>query len=138
VLRNWLACGAPVVAETKVPSWAMPPSDAGVAGADWGELYATVIKPSCAIAGCHSVTSAANGGLALADECAAHAALLEASSCGEPRVEPGNGDSLLLNKLESDRPRCGTLRMPPGQPLSAEVIASFRAWIEAGATADCD
>jgi hypothetical protein len=140
VLRNWLASGAPVVAATSIPAWAQAPSDedAGAGGelSDWSEIYAGVIEPSCALAGCHNAQSAA-GGLAMGDACSAYEHLLAAGSCGKPRLTPGDGDSLLLDKLESDKPSCGMLRMPPAPfpPLTPALLSSIRAWIVAGAPA---
>lgn len=136
-LRNWLACGAPIVAATKVPSWAQAPAtgsgkDGGTASG-FDAIFTSILQPSCAIAGCHNASAAA-GGLKLGDACASYAELLKAGACGMPRVRPGDGASLLLNKLESRTPVCGG-GMPPKGSLAADKIASVRAWVEAGAEA---
>jgi hypothetical protein len=137
VLRNWLACGAPVVTETHTPGWTHPRGDGGTGLTDWGDIYAEVIGPSCALAGCHNDASAA-GGLKMGNMCEAYEQLLASGTCGA-RVTPGDGDgSVLLDKLESSDPACGDLGMPPGAPLDPQVVADIRAWIESGALAACD
>lgn len=135
VLRNWLACGAPVVGDTVVPSWTRAPvlSDAG-ALSDWSALFTQIIAPRCATAGCHNTQTKA-GGLALAEECAAYTALLEKDACGKPRLVPSNADSSLLDKLESSKPACGG-PMPPAGSLDAPELNAIRAWVEAGAPAE--
>jgi hypothetical protein len=138
IFRNWLACGAPVVTETRVPAGVQPLQhdfDAGGGTPTWSLIYRDIMQPRCATAGCHNAQSAA-GGLALAQECAAYAALFEAGSCGELLVRSGDADgSLLVDKLESEAPRCGT-PMPPAGPLPEAMKVAVRAWIEAGAEAD--
>ena len=132
-LRNWLACNAPVVGQTKVPIWARPPIHAGDGGAmDWAEVYAQILRPNCAIAPCHNDFGA--GGLAMRDECGAYEALLEAGDCGVVRLEPGDASSLLLDKLESSEPAC-KMPMPPTGPLRPSDLAVVRAWVEGGAPA---
>ena len=52
------------------------------------------------------------------------------------RVAPSDpNNSLLVQKLESATPACGT-RMPPGGMLSAPQLAQIRAWIANGAKND--
>jgi hypothetical protein len=134
-LRNWLACGAPVVARTQVPTWALPPSDDDAGGAgpsDWHQVYASIIKPTCAVSGCHDAS--ASGGLSMTDECGAYTHLLETGACGRKRVVPGDGSSLLLTKLESRMPSCGG-GMPVAGALPMAATAQVRAWVEAGAHA---
>lgn len=132
ILRNWLACGAPVVTATQAPSWALPSVDGGTA-TDWPTLYTEVIRPACATAGCHNQAGA--GGLVMLDACSARDHLLDSGACGTPRVMPGDGDSLLLDKLESSMPSCGG-RMPPSAPMSSAAREAIRAWVEAGALAE--
>lgn len=138
IFRNWLACGAPVVTETRVPAGVQPPQDdfdAGGGTPTWKLIHREIMQPRCATAGCHNALSAA-GGLALEQECDAYAALFEAGSCAEVLVRPSNADgSLLVDKLESAAPRCGTT-MPPAGPLPAAMRVAVRAWIEAGAEAE--
>ena len=139
-LRNWLAAGAPVVTQTTVPIWARPPAsgDGGSQLNDWEQIYAEAIAPSCALAGCHDARGKA-GGLSLATACDAYHQLRTQGSCGQPRVVPGDDGSLLLDKLRSDDPACGSLRMPPPPlpPLSGEQIDAIEMWVELGAHANC-
>lgn len=147
-LRNWLACGAPVVNDTRIPDWAVGPGggddedggslfgDGGsLAPTAWGTIYTTVFQSSCAIAGCHN--EAAAGGLVMTDACTAYDNLLKAGSCGKPRLVPGDEKSVLLDKLGSDDPSCGDLRMPPPPlaPLPNETLRAIRDWVKNGAEA---
>jgi hypothetical protein len=140
-LRNWLACGAPTVTETSVPSWARPAQspfgDGGVAPS-WTAIYQSILKPRCALSGCHNATGAA-GGLALGDECQAYGAMFASGTCRQPYVNRDDVDaSLLLDKLESEAPGCGG-PMPPasaGGRLPDAMTMAIRAWIEAGAEAE--
>jgi len=137
VVRNWLACGAPVVNETSVPAWAVPPSDGG--GTSWTELHANVIVPRCAFSGCHDAGGASlSGDLDLSSACGARAALLKSGPCGEPRVVPGDGDSLLVDKIANAEPRCEQPMPPPKGGLTMLEIETIRAWVKDGAKApDC-
>jgi hypothetical protein len=133
-LRNWLACGAPVVADTEIPLWAR------TGGADlstWRNIYREVLAPNCATGGCHDDTSRA-GNLSLADECKSHAALLQVSACDRrPRLVPGDGQSYLVQKLRGTQPaNCGD-EMPPGSSLSPAHLAAIETWIVQGAVSDC-
>jgi hypothetical protein len=138
ILRNWLACGAPVVVDTRVPRGVQPGSstfDAGDGTPTWSAIFQGILLPTCATQGCHSGASAA-GGLALEDACDAYAALFQPGACDEAPVLAGSADSsLLIDKLESDQPRCGT-PMPPTGPLPEGMKAAVRAWIEGGAQAE--
>jgi hypothetical protein len=132
--RNWLACGAPVVAETGIPSWAQPPvSGDGGAIADFHQIFTEILTPKCATAGCHN--SPAAGGLVLVDECAAYEALLAQGSCGgEARVVPGDASSYLMDKLTKAMPQCGA-PMPPAGKLPEAELTAIRNWVESGADA---
>jgi hypothetical protein len=107
----------------------------GETGSQWSKIFEDVIEPNCAIAGCHNQAGAGN--LVMKDECTAYTQLLRTGDCGAPRVEAGNLQSVILQKMESRTPACG-LPMPPSAPLSAALVAAVRTWIEAGAEApDC-
>jgi hypothetical protein len=126
-VRNWLACGAPLVSETKQPQWVQPsvtPSN------DFDAIYKTILSRRCAIGGCHNESAA--GQLSMTDACAAYQALLIAGPCSMKRVRPGDTDSLLLDKLQSTTPSCGG-PMPPTGQLDAASVDAVRAWIVAGA-----
>jgi hypothetical protein len=133
VFRNWLACGAPLVNDTQLPSWVragsaepLPPNS------DFESIYQTILRGRCASAGCHN--TAAAGKLAMVDACGAYEALLESGSCGQPRVKAGDTSSLLLDKLETREPSCGG-PMPPTAALPAELVDVLRNWIGEGAKA---
>lgn len=135
-IRNWLACGAPVVSQTHVPDWVRPQIDGGTGTlSDWSDIYDTVIGPSCSLSNCHGALAA--GGLKMTDACSAYKNLKARGDCSMPRLVPGDGSSALVDKLESDKPTCGTLRMPPPPlaPLPADVVARIRTWVESGAPA---
>jgi hypothetical protein len=139
-IRNWLACGAPVVGETHVPSWAMPPAsddDAGAGEVTWTRVHEHVIKPHCALAGCHDSSGAQLAGmLDMSEPCSARAALLRKGPCGEVRVKPGDAKSLLLDKLESAKPRCNMTPMPPPLGgLPSDEVELVRDWVIGGAQA---
>jgi hypothetical protein len=138
-LHNWLACGAPVVGHTQAPSWTQPSTDedggAG-AGPSWTMVYQQVIQPNCALSGCHDAGGAKNsGGLDMSRLCGARDALLEKGCDGEPRVRPGDGGSLLIDKIESTQPRCGQRMPPPAGGLPGGAVTMVRAWVEGGADA---
>ncbi len=131
-LRNWLACDAPVVTETEIPIWAQPATDGGSLS-DWGPIFTQVMVPKCATAGCHNGSAA--GGLVLLDECEAYEQLFAESMCGgKPRLQPGDGESYLLDKLEAKKPKCGSA-MPPAGALRDSELRAIRAWVEGGAPA---
>jgi len=139
VLRNWLACDAPIV-EATGPIDTME-GVAGKAGYQYkacgmsepGEaipfetVYDSVLA-SCA--GCHPSQSAPD--LTTVDK-AYDALVSKASGCdGKQYVVPGDSEaSYLLEKLQAN-PSCGS-RMPIGAPLPSSSIAQVRAWIETGA-----
>lgn len=132
VLRNWLACGAPVSGQTRAPAWLVPDAEADLT--DWQGIFDTIMRPQCATAsGCHN--SATAGGLVLVDACDAYRQVLEVGNCeGQPRVTPGDVSSPFLNKMEASSPTCGG-PMPPSGSLPEAQVAAIRAWIEAGAPA---
>ena len=94
--------------------------------------------------GCHGglANPALNGNFAmLSDQATTYKALVsamssEASVCkAMTRVTPGDPmASLLYLKLSGMQP-CG-MPMPPGTPLSADVVSLIKAWITAGAKDD--
>jgi hypothetical protein len=55
---------------------------------------------------------------------------------GKKRVVPGNPDmSLLVEKIEQDKPSCGTV-MPPSGKIAPAKIQQVRTWIMNGAKKD--
>jgi hypothetical protein len=131
IVRNWLACGSPVVTDSRVPDWAQP----DMIEPTWDSIHGLFSK-SCATAGCHDSGTAA-GQLVLADKCDAYQALLKSGLCKAKRLVPGDGSSFLLDKVENETPRCGD-RMPSSGPLRPNELAALRKWIEDGADpGDC-
>jgi hypothetical protein len=128
-VRNWLACGAPLVSQTKTPQWAQAVPEANKPR-DFDAIYKTIIAHSCALGGCHNESAA--GQLSMSDVCTAYQGLLTAGPCSMSRVRPGDPNSLLLDKLSSDMPVCGG-RMPPTGPLPDADVAAIRAWVVGGA-----
>lgn len=148
VLRNWLACGNPVVEMTSTGADPRPGADCAdgsvgdcivaepprieLAGSTFDDLYAGVLGPWCS--GCHTGTDT---GLDLSTPDVAHAQLLATSTTedcsGRSIVSVGDpANSLLIEKM-GPAPSCGSA-MPVGGPvLPDEVIAAFRTWIESGA-----
>lgn len=152
LLRNWLACGAPVVERTTDrPVGVAPVGDIRASGgvrllATWDSLHANAIGPSCTQ--CHSGRSP-SAGLDLEDIDVAYDSLV-GDGTGEPAGDAacGGGDrvlvvpgdpaaSLLMHKLEGVDANgdsvCGS-RMPIDlEPLEEATIHAFRTWIENGA-----
>ncbi len=137
VLRNWLACGAPTVTDTRVPSWAQPAQDpfASDEPVTWRSIYEVVMRPSCATGGCHDAVTAA-GGLTMRDPCQARSALLATGACQQTILRPGNAaESLLIDKLDNTEPSCGD-SMPPTGQLSESARRAIRSWVNDGALAE--
>jgi len=161
ILRNWLACRAPVIerAEDVAAPRAVgdycgdervgdcvygAPRDVRPPEPRWGSIYARVFVPLCV--SCHGPGSTDyrdESQLDLRTADIAYAQLVGAASTGAfcmgrglTHIVPGDADaSSLLAKLSGDVP-CGE-RMPQGGPfLPDEVMAPIRAWITAGAPND--
>jgi hypothetical protein len=148
ILRNWLACGAPVV---EAPVMAD-------AGADpWTKIY-TQLSGSCV--GCHSASSAAGagGGFVLGEAGMAPATICDAynnvvgvaasaaGACSGKRIVTASqpDDSVLLVKLTGGANLCGAL-MPLGTSApfamtQTQLVDDLRDWIMSGAPApeDCE
>ncbi|MGE0792319.1 MAG: hypothetical protein AB7S26_41985 [Sandaracinaceae bacterium] len=153
-LRNWIACGAPVVERTVAPAVAepvpvgftVPTCVSTCIDATWESIHAEVIVPTCATSNCHDTASMA-GELDLSGDLASvHARVLATSAqgllCrtrGGPLVTPGDpAMSLLYVKTSVDAPGCG-VRMPPaGSPLNDQRRCAVAAWITCGACLDAN
>ena len=155
VLRNWLACGAPVVERTTEPRGGVGPGERcepGEVGAcvvraevepvspTFASIYARVLFPACGNS-CHGPGApelAASHDLDLSSPSVAYEALLrpgvEAVCGGAPRVVPGDpAASLLVSKIEERLEQCGD-RMPISGPyLDAPTLQAIRDWISSGA-----
>lgn len=147
IFRNWLACDMPIVEETTLPqggsgghdSGLDPGEDSGVepADADWGAIYADIIRPNCVLGGCHDDASGA-GVLKMGELCGALEALRQAGPCAKRRLTPGDPASFLMEKINDETPSCGS-RMPSTGRLSNDDIARLAGWIADGAVSkDCD
>jgi hypothetical protein len=139
-LRNWLACGAPVVEV---------PNSAGAGADPWTRVF-TALSTTCI--GCHSMAAASGsgGGFVLAasatDVCGAYtnviAVATKSAACtGRVLVKASDPDnSVLLGKLEGGTNLCGTL-MPPtnttpfatASTTNMQTVADLRQWIASGA-----
>ncbi len=166
ILRNWLACGSPVVdteyaadpqmcntsadcpvthnCDTSLAECAAVgafiPHRVGVMSPTWAYIYPAIIRPSCAaIATCHG--SGASGMLDLSTPEGGRLALV-----GEASVLPGCGTrvvagqpamSFLIEKLEGTQtPTCGSQMPISTVTLSTEQIDLIRTWIMNGALND--
>ena len=130
LLRNWLACGSPVVEATAYPAESSCTHDTEcdlthhcdvahgrcfgvgaitpaffITSPHWTSIYGSVIQPTCAVALCHNAQDAAtSGGLDLSTPTGAYAALVGTPSsigaCGTRVVAGDPNHSLFMLKLE--------------------------------------
>jgi hypothetical protein len=142
-MRNWLACGAPVI---EAPVMAAVDAD------PWTKIYTQLIG-NCA--GCHSASAAATsgGGFELGEAsmdaaaiCAAYnnvagVATSASGACSGKRIVTASkpDESVLLAKLTGGANLCGSLMpIPTPTPFAmshAELVDDLRAWIMSGAPA---
>ena len=155
ILRNWLACSAPVVErpaprDDGVPAVIVPPLVLDPILPTWTSVYEDLLRArGCAVARCHGGTEA---GFQVTDSAGTYAALVDANAAGVDSdqfddpcetslvlVAPNDPDnSLLFTKMEArnNADVCGD-RMPRGGiGLNDEDLAAVRAWIENGAPMD--
>jgi hypothetical protein len=153
-LRNWLACGLPIVSRSE-PSMAttpppalgdtVPPYEVTPLEPRWADIYERMISRRCASAPCHG--SAREGELQLDDPATALSNLVgmvsrgdDCMSGGAMLIAPGDPDhSLLVNKLEGHDANgeviCGRSMPVGGSRVSDASMASIRQWIMEGARA---
>ena len=160
ILRNWLACNAPVVERT-VERFDRAPLEIGriepmvqrrCTDPTWPSIYATILRPSCGTEFCHAA-GMGESNLSLAaqapEDFAAVAAVLgeivgrdaEGTSCladGGALLVPGDAEaSLLWRKVSRPSAEVCGLAMPlGGTPLTEQQRCALEAWIECGACAD--
>jgi hypothetical protein len=141
VLRNWLACGAPLV-ETN-GSKVDKTSTAGAAGYQYPtcaaepaevvtlETLFTTTLADCGV--CHN--NSFTGPPAFASVEVLAKSLRTKSACaGKKFVSPGKPeDSYMLDLLKGPNPACNHEQMPQGDSLSTRAIDQITAWIAAGA-----
>jgi len=145
VLRNWLACGLPVV-ERVAPLAGVEPIGAIVEARDvepvaasWPDIYSRLVERRCNSPACHGRMEA--GDLDLRGQDAALARMIGEPARGvscEPEmttlIVPGDPDgSLFFQKLSgrdaTGAPVCGRLMPQTGARISAASLANIRRWI---------
>jgi len=149
IVRNWLACGAPIVEAVGAPDDEGPsygtvlqypscgepdPGDAGVVTLEM--VQAQVFEPACVF--CHpapypqvSLTSVAESYESLVED--------TSEQCnGKPYVMAGDpAQSFLYEIVSEEDPSCSQ-RMPQGGILSRSQIELIRRWIAGGALRESD
>lgn len=156
ILRNWLACGAPLVERTverldrePTDNFIVPVCQRDCVDLTWPSIYERVIEPGCATSRCHDDSFPA-GRLNLAGNAMAvyRDRLLNAAPQGEqcraestPLLTPFDpAASLLFLKVAatSSDDVCGS-RMPlSGSALPDQRLCAIREWIECGACPEAD
>jgi hypothetical protein len=162
ILRNWLACGAPVVESTALPTGGRPgdqcsADSSGAVGVcrrrvfvpqapdpTWTSIYENVIFPLCGVA-CHGLGTPSfveESQLDLSNPELAYSSLVGVQAAGYAcagqgiLVDPGNSEgSLFIDKL-TPHPLCGDPMPSLGVTLDEEVIAAIAQWIDDGALND--
>jgi hypothetical protein len=143
-VRNWLSCGAPVVAgatgavaDASTIGDVLPPGKATAVDATFTSVFTGVLSGSCG--GCHN-TAAAMAGLDLSTPAIAYAALVNkdasaSSACaGKGKlIVPGNCESSILYSKLSATPVCGSPMPLGGEPIGAAARDALCSWIKAGA-----
>jgi hypothetical protein len=150
-LRNWLACGSPVVERTEPleedqpiepVGWVVQAAQVEPLEPNWLDIYTRLVEPRCATGPCHGREQ--EGGLDLRDRDASLARLTAGTASGDECIEGGArwidiespDDSLFLQKLTgldaAGDPVCGE-RMPRGTRVDPRSIAAIRLWIMNGA-----
>ncbi len=136
VVRNWLACGAPVIAT---------PIAANPADGAWSAIYTSFRNMGCQ--GCHLAGSAMGAFLPTMDAaCAAYGSVVGAAASGPEcggtgmmLVQPSNAaGSLLLQKLRGTQTCGGPMPMGAPDPLAvtnAALVDMIEQWIIVGAPA---
>lgn len=147
ILRNWLACGAPVVERTV----ARPDGVESVTAArlirtplepTWTSIYTDLLSTRCNSAICHGGNPDAGfrvlnddpGGTldSLLSGAASTATGLDCAEDGSALLVPGDPDASLLYRKITGSPTCGDT-MPPGGSISDENRMAIQQWIEDGA-----
>jgi hypothetical protein len=162
ILRNWLACGAPVVESTALPTGGRPGDQcsgdsAGTVGVcrrrvfvpqppepRWSSIYESVIFPMCGVA-CHGLGTPSfveESQLDLSNAELAYNSIVGVQAAGYAcagqgiLVDPGNSaGSLFIDKLYPN-PICGDPMPSLGVTLDEDVIAAIAQWIDDGALND--
>jgi len=145
IVRNWLACGAPVVErpaarDDGVPAVIERPLPLPPIEPNWPSIYANLLSArGCARAVCHGGADE-SAGFVVRDEAQTHAALVGAAASGDAcggrtLVDAMNPEgSLFLAKLRGDA-GCGDPMPLGGIPLRRVELEAVAAWIACGAPA---
>jgi cytochrome c553 len=139
VLRNWLACGAPLV-ETNGAKVAKSSTE-GAAGDQYPACTSqvtleTLFKSTFSeCGGCHNGTAIAPPPVFLSLDALAESLRTTSDCGGKSFVSPGEPEeSYLLDLLKAPNPDCKHDRMPKGgDPMSDRAIKEVSDWIAAGA-----
>ncbi len=163
ILRNWLACGAPVVESAKSDPDEAPGSPCGgVSGAGhagdcvhgvpvtldvpdptWTSIYTEVIEPLCGVS-CHGGTPSfvEESQLDLSNQQLAYESIVGEVAKGQACAGVGtlivpndSAASLFIDKLTPE-PLCGDPMPSAETVLPNEVVDVIRAWVDAGAQND--
>ncbi len=139
IVRNWLACGAPVPEGQRLGQRGPDP-----VAATWDDIHSVIISDQCV--GCHAGTAdpAFNGGLLLSSACASWKAVVNqpahsSSVCDAfpgALIAPGMPEqSLLYQKLvQQDADICGSpMPLGPAPTLGESFTNAVRDWIMNGA-----
>lgn len=137
-VRNWLACGAPII-----------PADPSAPSATWDSIW-PALATNCI--SCHSTAAGAPNGIGMGfvfgdsptDICASYANIVAqdavtpmCSPAGSKLVVAGNPSaSMLLKKISDASDKCGGPMPPTGDPLivsNPQLVALIEQWIMNGA-----
>jgi len=145
IVRNWLACGAPVVEraaarDAGVPAVVARPLALPPIEPNWPSLYDNLLAArGCARMVCHGGGDP-SAGFVVSDVASTLDALVGAAASGDAcegrtLVDPSSPeDSLLLTKLRGDA-GCGDPMPLGGIPLRQAELDAVEAWIACGAPA---
>lgn len=131
-VRNWLACGAPVI-----------PPDPSAPTATWDSIWSQ-LAGECT--GCHSEAAGMSAGMGfvlgnVGDACTSYQNIMGAAAvtpqcmaAGETVVVPGNPEGSLLYKKLTGTQTCGTPMPPFGLAMGLsetkpDLVALIRTWI---------
>lgn len=128
ILRNWLACGAPVVVDTKVPGWSTKPEAAPAApGAEWSAVYQD-LRRQCSSSGCHDgspVAASAPGWLSLPEGSARPAAAdagLQTLAAGHISIPFSGGECEVYKWLLYGRDACAQRLVVGGDTAASSLV----------------
>jgi hypothetical protein len=155
ILRNWLACGAPVVERTveradrePTANFIVPVCQRDCVDLTWPSIHERIITPGCATARCHDDSDPAAQLDLSGDAMAAYDRIVDAAAVGlqcmsegTPILTPGDPDaSLLLVKVEapSSEDVCGSKMPLSGSALPQQRLCAIREWIDCGACPEAD